>query len=127
MVCKLLLDRSDDGDDRSLSDKIQDRLDGAKHAPGEMVGDRMSDVSGGLDSAGLSADNIDLNTASAEQFAAVEGIELSDGEKIVNYRNNNDSIESRDLIDVIGYQKYLVLRTQIREDEDDDDDDDLYE
>jgi DNA uptake protein ComE-like DNA-binding protein len=113
----------EDGDERSLSEKIQDRLDAAKNAPANIAEDKMSNLGGGLDSTGLSSDNIDLNTASAEQFAAVDGIELSDGEKIVNFRNSNGSIESRDLIDVIGYKKYLVLRTQIREDEDDDDDD----
>jgi len=121
------VDMSDD--EMSLSDKVKARLDNAKNAPGNIVSEKVDNAAGGLDSSGLSADNIDLNSASAAGFAAVEGIELSDGQKIVDYRNNQGSIEARDLIDVIGYKKYLILRTQIREDDngDDEEDEDLFE
>jgi len=81
-------------------------------------------VGGAVDAVGGSSGSMDLNTASASELADIDGIDSSDAVAIVQYREENGGVCLDDLTGIIGFKKYLLVRTYVSGDEDEDDDDD---
>ena len=97
----------------SLKERIRARIEAVKNAPKEQLEEKIDQAGGIIDKIGGSSGRIDLNTATVEELASVDGIDEEDATKIVDFRDQNGSIATKDLIDIVGYRKYLLLRTEL--------------
>ena len=101
------------GESLSIRDRIRARLEAAKSGYKDKVNTKIHDASGVIDKVGGSSGVLDLNTADSAQLSAVDGISEADANNIIDYREQNGSVEAKDLIDIVGYKKYMILRTQL--------------
>ena len=60
--------------------------------------------------------NLSLSNSRLEDFYSIDGISKEDASKIVDYRAQNASMSKKELIDLLGYKKYIVLRARLSED-----------
>ena len=97
----------------SLKERIRSRIEALKNAPKDQLEQKVDQAGGIIDKIGGSSGRIDLNTATVEELASVDGIDEDDAAKIVDFRDQNGSIATKDLIDIVGYKKYLLLRTEL--------------
>ena len=111
------------GESLSIRDRIRARLEAAKSGYKDKVNSKIDNASGVIDKVGGSSGALDLNSADASQISAVDGISEADANKIIEYRDQNGSVEAKDLIDIVGYKKYMILRTQLGGSADDEEDD----
>jgi len=97
----------------SIRERIRARLDDAKANAQGKVNSQVEGTVGVIDQVGGTSGDLDLASATAEDFAAIDGIEQEDGDKLVAYRDQHGSLAVEDLATVVGYKKYLLLRTHL--------------
>lgn len=100
-------------DGGSLSDGLKARLDALKADREARLLGNVTGSTGILDTVGATSGTIVLATCSAAELQAVDGIEAADAAAIISFRDQNGGMVENDLIKVVGFKKYLLIRTHL--------------